>query len=155
MTKPKFGTIGGSQEPVPYQGDILNEYHHRGSTNGWKAAQSSATTPGKPDATITTRRIAVHVTRIQHTVAFIEVMNATEQDACTEARYLLERQPELLDAVGTWSKPTVHVSHGRTTTESVEPITSLCMREEYARRRELHNAAVRIPLTFEKMEGKP
>ncbi len=155
MTKPKIGTITSNLEPVPYQGNILGEYHQRGATNGWRAAQSSPATPRQFDETTATRRIAVQVTRIQHTVVFVEVMNATELDACTEARYLLERQPELLDAADTWSKPTVHVSHGRVTTEAIEPLASLCLREEYERRRDLHKNAVRIPLTFEKMEGKP
>lgn len=146
--------LGASKrDPAPYQGNILAAYHDRGVTNGWKAAQPSTRMGTQPDPTVTTRYIEVQVTRIERATVIVEVQNANESDACTEASYLLERKPELLDAVDTWSNPVVSTGHGKTTHATDEPITSFCMLEEYARRRDLHKNAVRIPLTFEKPEG--
>lgn len=152
MTKPKFGTINSNLEPVPYQGNILGEYHQRGQANGWKAAQSSPATPRKPDTTITTHRVAVSVTKTTSAIVVIEVTNITEQEAGAEARHLLQRHPELLEDVS-WSEPRLQVVWSEPARTNDEPVARLCMREEYARRRDLHKNAVRIPLEFGK-EGK-
>lgn len=149
--------LGTSRESRgQYDGsNILHQYHDRGVTNGWKDAQPDMKMAAQPDQTTKTRLVEVTITRTQTATVIIEVLNANEADASTEARYFLQRNPHLLDGVTEWSEPTAY-GYGKPTNAPGEPLASFCMLEEYARRRDLHKNAVRIPVSFgnSNQEGK-